>query len=48
MRRLILSREKSDELEIESPQRIHVRRMKYSNHGIWRWRVFLPEVANFF
>jgi hypothetical protein len=41
-------REKSDELEIESPERIHVRRMKYSNHCIWRWRVFLPEGRHFY
>jgi hypothetical protein len=40
-------REKSDELEIESPERIYVRRMKYSNHCIWRWRVFLPEGRHF-
>ena len=41
-------REKSDELEIESPERIYVRRMKYSNHVVWRWRVFLPEGRHFF
>ena len=41
-------REKSDELEIESQERIHVRRMKYTNHCIWRWRVFLPEGRHFY
>ncbi len=41
-------REKSDELEIESHERIAVRRMKYSNHCIWRWRVFLPEGRHFY
>jgi hypothetical protein len=41
-------REKSDELEIESDARIYVRRMKYTNRCIWRWRVFLPEGRQFF
>ena len=41
-------REKSDELEIESHERIAVRRMKYTNHCIWRWRVFLPEGRHFY
>jgi len=36
-------REKSDELEIESPRRIHVRRMNHTNPNVRRWRVFLPE-----
>lgn len=36
-------REKSDELEIESPRRIYVRRMHHSNPNVRRWRVFLPE-----
>jgi len=36
-------RAKSDELEIESYSRIHVRRLHHSNHFVWRWRVFLPE-----
>lgn len=36
-------RAKSDELEIGSPRRIHVRRLHHSNHSVWRWRVFLPE-----
>ena len=36
-------REKSDELEIESPGRIYVRRMQHTNHNLWRWRVHLPE-----
>jgi hypothetical protein len=41
-------RAKSDELEIESPRRIHVRRMNHTNHNVWRWRVFLPEGYHFF
>lgn len=40
-------RESSDELEIESHERIHVRRMKLTNHVVWRWRVFLPEGQTF-
>ena len=41
-------RDKSDDLEIESPRRIHVRRMKHTNHVVWRWRVFLPEGRHYF
>jgi len=41
-------RAKSDALEIESPRRIHVRRMNHTNHNVWRWRVFLPEGYHFF
>jgi hypothetical protein len=41
-------RAKSDALEIESPQRIHVRRMNHTNLTLWRWRVFLPEGQRYF
>jgi hypothetical protein len=40
--------EKSDKLLIESPSRIHVRRLNHSNHNVWRWRVHLPEGYHFF
>ena len=47
-RRLEDYRAKSDALEIESPRRIHVRRMNNTNHNLWRWRVFLPDGQHYF
>ena len=41
-------RKKSDAIELQSPRRIHVRRMNQTNNLVWRWRVFLPEGYHFF